>query len=143
MKIEKIKISKVNINQVLKLMVLLSKTNDGLSSNDYNQLTNQFLHVKKNITTSTTFWYLVLFWIFFLMLFKRTTDSIKHSCCRSFKKLASSSRTTINLQCRRALKCQKKSQNRIFSKVSVTNIYFIEVFCCCWKTKLIKFQNLI
>ena len=39
------------MNQVLKLMVLLSKTNDGLSSNDYNQLTNQFLHVKM-ITTA-------------------------------------------------------------------------------------------
>ena len=31
------------MNQVIRLMILLSKTNDGLSSSDYNQLANQFL----------------------------------------------------------------------------------------------------
>ena len=31
------------MNQVIRLMILLSKTNDGLSSSDYNQLVNQFL----------------------------------------------------------------------------------------------------
>ena len=33
-----------NMYQVLRLMILLSKTNDGLSTGDYNQLVNQFLH---------------------------------------------------------------------------------------------------
>lgn len=31
--------------QVLRLMILLSKTTDGLSTGDYNQLSSQFLHV--------------------------------------------------------------------------------------------------
>lgn len=35
---------KFKMNEVLRLMVLLSRTNDGLSSSDYNQLCNQFLH---------------------------------------------------------------------------------------------------
>jgi hypothetical protein len=38
---------KFDINKVLKLMILLSKTNDGLSNSDYTQLTNQFLRVNE------------------------------------------------------------------------------------------------
>ena len=33
------------MNQVIRLMILLSKTNDGLSTSDYTQLTNQFVQV--------------------------------------------------------------------------------------------------
>jgi hypothetical protein len=39
---------KFNMNQVLRLMILLSKTNDGLSISDYNYLTNLFLQVYFN-----------------------------------------------------------------------------------------------
>ena len=36
---------KYDIYQVLRLMILLSKTNDGLSTSDYNQLSRQFMNV--------------------------------------------------------------------------------------------------